>query len=558
MAIDSRYKAKFGKEVEALPMESEIPFISKWNVAANETITLPVGTEGVNKIEVDWGDGTLNGEHSHTYTTAGDKLISIKGRLEDFRFYTEENQTKLSKENLVEIVEWGDIKFVNLNFRGCTNLALIPDGTKKPPNLINSSSVAYFFFACPITSFPKNLFDSGQNILNIESAFRGTQITAVEEGSFDQLVNIIDGANLFYTSQIVTLPPKLFANSIKLINLRGFCLQVPLTEVPEDLLLGLVSLRSLSRAFRNTLIGEIPRKFLWSCIELRDVEQMCYNSGLTSLHPETFKYSKKVEDFEKFVRNNPSFISDVPPIWMDFPEANAFEAFSVGTFPNVDEIPVEWGGNNTEWATEKGNVTHIWKGTQAGYDNVLPEAWKTNEKVLKIIGNGEVYTGEHGGSGTSSINNITEIANRSYNDLQDLPGGSKILFDSDLENGNYVVKNSDNGKIISFSNVSNASPNVQLDPAILDTGFNLNVKAGYSGKIVTFEATGNTSNNFTVEAGLTGKLRPNGIALLRKSGANVIIGTGEFIKNYELFESPDGTLHKIGVANDGTRTSTPL
>ena len=361
------------------PIESKIPFITKWSVADGETITLPVGIEGVNDIRVDWGDGTINTEHSHTYTTAGVKTISILGVLEDFRF----DNTNVSKGNLIEIVQWGDIEWENINFYGCINLATVSNDI---PDFLNCVSLENLFRGTGITIAKANTLKKATNVSTFLSAYRSTPIDTLEQGLFDNAINMINAANTFNSTLITTLPDDLFKYNNKLTSIYGLCNNVvSLTSINESLLSGAISLINIGTAFRETSITTIPEKTFWACGNLRSLYQAFYGTDITSMPKDLFKYSNLIDNFTDFARGTGTWSKPVPPFWIDFPNAIATNAFTLGTFSNQSEIPVEWGGTNTDWATNKGTVTRTWTGTQYAYDNVLPQAWKDDTTVLKFI-----------------------------------------------------------------------------------------------------------------------------------------------------------------------------
>jgi len=377
--IDSRYKGQFGKEVEYLPIKSKIPFISKWNAAAGEIITLPVGIEGVNEIQVDWGDGTINTEHSHTYTTTGVKTISIIGELEDFRF----NFGSISGFNLTEIVQWGDIEWVNIAFTKCENLVSLP--STESPDFRRCTSLYRFLAWTGITIGRKATFKNTQGVITANSLFYFSPLTSLEDGIFDSMINVVNGDYLFGGTNLTTLPALLFKNNSNLTSLISFCNKTPITSIPENLFIGAILLRVISSGFRQTGIISLPKKLFWSCTELRNVSQMLFGTGGDIFDKDIFKYSKKIENFTQFCRNQGSWLQPVPPIWMDFPNATGTDAFTLGTFPNGSEIPVEWGGGNADWINGKGTVNKTWTGSQYDYDNVLPQAWKDDTTILKFI-----------------------------------------------------------------------------------------------------------------------------------------------------------------------------
>ena len=100
-------------------------FISTWQVAAGETITLPYEAAGTYSGTIDWGDSTTSvnsyANRTHTYATAGTKTISITGVTTGFTF-----NNAGSRLNIKTITNWGTLRLGNSNnyFYGCSNLTL--------------------------------------------------------------------------------------------------------------------------------------------------------------------------------------------------------------------------------------------------------------------------------------------------------------------------------------------------------------------------------------------------------------------------------------------------
>ena len=366
------------------PVDSgQLPFIAKWNVIANDTITLPIGAIGVNNVTVNWGDGTIDKEYNHTYISTGEKTISIYGRLEDFRFL---ENTNISKDKLIEIVSWGDIEWKNINFSGCVNLTLIGNDI---PNFINCTSLKGLFSDTGITTAKTVTFTNVQHVTIGSWLFLNSELNYIEPGMMNNFVNLVEADSFFENTKITELPALLLANSPQLVRLSRFCIDtVTLIAVPEDIFIGAIALRNLQLAFTNTGISTVPKKLLWFSPNITNVERLFLGCPVTYLDAEFFKYCKKIIVFREFFNGINTYSGIVPPIWMDFPDViSTFSslAFNVDVNNNIDEVPVDWGGNNTDWANNKGTVNKVWTGSQYAFDNVLPQAWKDDPTVLKFI-----------------------------------------------------------------------------------------------------------------------------------------------------------------------------
>ncbi|BAV95373.1 BspA family leucine-rich repeat surface protein [Ichthyobacterium seriolicida] len=133
-------------------------FISKWNVAGDKKIVLPIYEGGDYDFTVDWGDGSGPkqiknnniSEALYTYTTASEKTITITGKIEGFNF----GKVKVSKDKIVGISSWGDLKLENSIqkhqtstsysgcFEGCAKLKTLP---QEAPNLEGVTNMQSMF-----------------------------------------------------------------------------------------------------------------------------------------------------------------------------------------------------------------------------------------------------------------------------------------------------------------------------------------------------------------------------------------------------------------------------
>ncbi len=122
------------------------PFITKWNVEAGESITIPTVGDGYN-YTVDWGDGIisigLTGDASHTYVSEEEYEVKIYG---DFpRIYFPNSDESIDK--IVDVIQWGDIQWTSMEeaFSGCSNLNI---SATDAPDLSNVTSMSAMFRLC--------------------------------------------------------------------------------------------------------------------------------------------------------------------------------------------------------------------------------------------------------------------------------------------------------------------------------------------------------------------------------------------------------------------------
>ncbi len=107
--------------------ESQKPNIFKFEVSANQTITLQNDTRGAKAVTTDWGDGTRNTSLTHTYTSAGTYSVStaysvVASTATVEQYFYDLQETRLAPKYddattkaLVEVVQVCD-KITNINY----------------------------------------------------------------------------------------------------------------------------------------------------------------------------------------------------------------------------------------------------------------------------------------------------------------------------------------------------------------------------------------------------------------------------------------------------------
>jgi surface protein len=156
------------------------PFISVWRTTSpSESITLPLESSGTYSFVVDWGDGNTDtitswnqAERTHTYSVAGDYVVTIDGTLIGYRFY--DYITDAPK--LIEIQRWGCLRFINTSyyFFGCSNLVLT--GVTDTINLDGINSLVAMFQNCTSITTINNINSwDVSNITAMLGVFSSTQ-----------------------------------------------------------------------------------------------------------------------------------------------------------------------------------------------------------------------------------------------------------------------------------------------------------------------------------------------------------------------------------------------
>jgi trimeric autotransporter adhesin len=97
-------------------------FETRWTIPTNNySITLPyVESSGLSGT-IDWGDGTVTSNtytnRTHTYATAGDYNVVIDGECTKWNFASRPT----SKDDIIEVLGWGNYFFQTCNFKDCDN-----------------------------------------------------------------------------------------------------------------------------------------------------------------------------------------------------------------------------------------------------------------------------------------------------------------------------------------------------------------------------------------------------------------------------------------------------
>jgi len=126
------------------------PFVTQWLLAAaDKTITLPLPAAGTYDFVVDWGDGTTgivtaynDADISHTYTTAGIKTVSIKGKMTHWGFNNGGDKLKIT-----DVLSGGSTGLTSLygGFHGCSNLKFVANDSEWTKDV---KAMNHMFYYC--------------------------------------------------------------------------------------------------------------------------------------------------------------------------------------------------------------------------------------------------------------------------------------------------------------------------------------------------------------------------------------------------------------------------
>jgi len=157
------------------------------NGSASNQFQLPLVSNGVISMDVDWGDGTTNtitsynqAETLHTYASSGTYTVEILNEVRGWKF-----QNIGDKEKTLDISKWGEFNFTEQKtFYGCSNLTC--SATDFPT--LSTSSMAYAFLNCSLF----NGAVSGWNLNNV-TTMNGTFLNCT---SFDKDISTLDVSSI--------------------------------------------------------------------------------------------------------------------------------------------------------------------------------------------------------------------------------------------------------------------------------------------------------------------------------------------------------------------------
>ncbi|WP_299114089.1 BspA family leucine-rich repeat surface protein [uncultured Winogradskyella sp.] len=200
LLVESVSNGGYGWTINDLGIENPIcglgnPFITKWNVGANESITIPTTGSGYNYV-VDWGDGiiesNLTGNASHTYATTDTYEVKIYGDFPRIYFFPSDQ----SNRNKLETIEqWGDIEWTSMfaAFYVCENLK-ITNLDIDEPDLSNVTNTESMFVDC--INFDSDISNwDVSNVIYMDHMFNGCI-------SFNQPLNNWDVSNVIGMSNM--------------------------------------------------------------------------------------------------------------------------------------------------------------------------------------------------------------------------------------------------------------------------------------------------------------------------------------------------------------------
>ena len=154
---------------------------------ANETFTIPCQNNGTFNAGIEWGDGSVSTVTSyndanlaHTYATAGDHLIRIRGSFPNIHFNNGGDKLKVKSVENLGTVGWTKLDGA---FRGCTNMTSFTAGTTDTSSVTNMSTM--FRDCSSLTSLDVSNFDTSSVTNMSRMFFNCSSLTSLDLSSFD-------------------------------------------------------------------------------------------------------------------------------------------------------------------------------------------------------------------------------------------------------------------------------------------------------------------------------------------------------------------------------------
>lgn len=270
--------------VVAVPIKTtRNAFISAWIVGdsnygdGNLSITLPLvkslyngGVEEFYDYDftIDWGDGSEpqkitawnDPAITHTYPSAGEYQVTIKGKVEAWSFA---NLGSGIKNKFVEVIDLGDVKWKNLAnaFYYCVNLRKFRGGKTHLVTSMNSM----FHTTTKLIDIDLTTFNT-KKVRNMGSMFHNSVFEFIDLSNFD-VQNVTDMSSMFYNNQL-----------IKHIDLSSF---------------NPVSLKNMSRMFMETsTLKEVVFPKFFETTNLTNMRELFRYSGVLNVDLSSFHTSK--------------------------------------------------------------------------------------------------------------------------------------------------------------------------------------------------------------------------------------------------------------------------
>ena len=253
------------------------PFESVWRTTSpNESITLPLRSSYNYDFIVDWGDGSSSQitahddpDRVHTYTTAGDHIVSITGVVEAWYF-----NNGGSKDNLIEVTNLGTVGWKNLEraFYGCSNLTTFEGGDVS--GVTNMRGM--FRSASNIT--PNTSEWDTSSVTNMSYMFRGASESEPDTRDWDTS-KVTNMSNMF-TSAIRANPNTRNWDTSSVTNMSSMFSYASAAN-PDTTDWDTSKVTNMSNMFNSALLAN-PNTRNWDTSKVTDMSSMFWSADLAN------------------------------------------------------------------------------------------------------------------------------------------------------------------------------------------------------------------------------------------------------------------------------------
>jgi len=323
------------------------PFITEWNVQANDVVALPVESDTSNPDHdflVDWGDGTRQRVTSndftnatHQYNETGTYQIKISGICEYFMMSDTE---QLMRDKVTKVIQWGDVAFRDISFKSCGNLIQLAFDI---PNFTMADNLYGCFMSTGITSVPPKLFARAENVTNFTATFMFTIIPQVPYGLFDNAISSERFSSTFYGCGLNAIPEGFFDNCLKVTTFYGCFNYDNLVIIPEGLFDNNTLVENFYNTFNSNNLIAIPDGLFDNCPKVDNFFSTFNQNNITVIPSGLFDKNTEVTTFGNTFSNND--LETIPEGLFDF--NIKVESFSNVFFNNnITDIPTDLFKNN--------------------------------------------------------------------------------------------------------------------------------------------------------------------------------------------------------------------
>jgi len=257
---------------------------------ANETFTIPCQNVGTFNAGIQWGDGSVStvtayndAKLTHTFATAGDHLIRIRGSFPNIYFNNAGDKLKVKSVHNLGIVGWTRL---NIAFQGCSNMTSFTAGTTDTSAVTNMS---YMFRDCPsLTALDLSSFNTAA-VTSMYAMFYGcSSLTALDLSNFNTTA-VVYMSNMFRECSSLTALDLSNFNTTVVTNMSNMfygCTGLTALDVSNFNTTAVVYMNSMFRDCSSLTSLDVSS---FNTAAVTDMSYMFYNcSSLTALDVSSF------------------------------------------------------------------------------------------------------------------------------------------------------------------------------------------------------------------------------------------------------------------------------